>query len=121
MDAGKIADLLRCDLLPACYMAPEKIRELRRVLRYRNLVVQTATRMKNKTSGLLMEVGAQYNKKRLAGKKYFADLLDNLQDVPRSVVELLRLTRGSVNLFQSLQERQRLHAAEHRSPGGMNE
>jgi transposase len=105
VDAGKIADLLRCDLLPECYMAPEKVRELRRVLRYRNLMVQESTRMKNKTNGLLMEVGAEYNKKRLNGKKYFRDLLDNLQDVPQSVVELLRLTRGNVDLFQSLQKR----------------
>jgi hypothetical protein len=34
VDARKIADLLRCDLLPECYMAPSTVRELRRVLRY---------------------------------------------------------------------------------------
>src|SRR6056297_1474357 len=28
LDAKKIADLLRCDLLPECYMAPTEIREL---------------------------------------------------------------------------------------------
>jgi len=33
IDAQKIEDLLRCNLLPECYMAPEDIRELRRVLR----------------------------------------------------------------------------------------
>jgi transposase len=57
VDAQKIADLLRCDLLPECYMAPGYIRELRRVLRYRNLIVREAVRMKNKISGLLMETG----------------------------------------------------------------
>jgi len=31
--------------------------------------------MKNKMSGLLMEVGAEYNKQQLHGKKYFAELL----------------------------------------------
>ena len=36
LDADKICDLLRCNLLPRCYMAPAEIRELRRVLRYRN-------------------------------------------------------------------------------------
>jgi transposase len=56
-DAEKIADLLRVDLLPECYMAPVELRELRRVLRYRNMVVRTAVKMKNKMSGLLMEVG----------------------------------------------------------------
>ena len=39
LDARKIADMVRCDLLPACYVAPVEIRELRRMLRYRNLVV----------------------------------------------------------------------------------
>ena len=38
-DSEKIADLLRVNLLPECYMASEEIRELRRVLRYRNMVV----------------------------------------------------------------------------------
>ena len=32
VDARKIADLLRCDLLPECYMAPSAMRDLRRVL-----------------------------------------------------------------------------------------
>ena len=31
LDAEKIGDLLRCDLLPRCYMAPSEIRELRRI------------------------------------------------------------------------------------------
>jgi transposase len=35
-DAEMIADLLRCNLLPVCYMATEEHRNLRRVLRYRN-------------------------------------------------------------------------------------
>jgi hypothetical protein len=38
LDARKIGDLIRCNLLPACYVAPPEIRDLRRVLRYRNLV-----------------------------------------------------------------------------------
>jgi transposase len=70
-DSEKIADLLRVNLLPECYMASEEIWELRRILRYRNMIVRTAVKMKNKISGLLMEVGATYSKKRLHGKKYF--------------------------------------------------
>jgi len=35
VDASKIADCLRCDFLPACYMAPTEIRDRRRTLRYR--------------------------------------------------------------------------------------
>ena len=53
LDARTIADLLRCNLLPACYVLPPHLRDLRRLLRYRNLVVQQSVRMQNKMSGLL--------------------------------------------------------------------
>jgi len=105
VDAQTLADLLRVNLLPECYMAPEELRELRRVLRYRNLIVQTATKMKNKVSGLLMEVGATYDKKRLHGKKYFNNLLERIEDVPPSVKELLKLSRNNVELFQAVQNK----------------
>jgi transposase len=104
LDARKIADLVRCNLLPACYVAPPKIRELRRMLRYRNLVVAQATRMKNKVSGLLMEVGAEYHKQRLHGEQYFTQLLDTLEEVPESVKDLLRLSRGAMETFETTQE-----------------
>src|SRR5438128_6722219 len=57
VDADRICDLLRCDLLPECRMAPTPTRDLRRVLRYRNLVVQQAVSSKNRMTGLLMETG----------------------------------------------------------------
>lgn len=104
-DAEKIADLLRCNLLPECYMAPEWLRELRRILRYRNLLVREATRMKNKIAGLLMEVGAVYNKKKLHGCKYFAELLDSLDYVPESVRNLLRLCRINMRNFDKMQKK----------------
>ena len=62
IDARKTADLVRCNLLPECYVAPAEMRELRRLLRYRNGIVAQAVRIKNKMSGLLMEVGAESNK-----------------------------------------------------------
>src|SRR6516164_10963843 len=105
VDARMIADLLRCNLLPECYMAPCAIRDLRRVLRYRNLVVRQATRIKNRIAGLLMETGTPYNKQRLHGKAYFSDLLGSLQEVPSSVVELLKLSRGQVEFFAAMQRR----------------
>ena len=104
LDGRKIADMVRCDLLPACYVAPVAIRELRRMLRYRNLVVGQATRMKNKMSGLLMEVGAEYNKQRLHGKQYFTELLDTVAEVPDSVKDLLRLSRGAMETFETTQQ-----------------
>lgn len=104
-DAEKIADLLRVDLLPECYMAPEELRELRRILRYRNMVVRTATSMKNKISGLLMEVGATYDKRRLHGKAYFNCLIERVEDVPESVKGLLKLSRSSLDMFTAVQKK----------------
>src|SRR5215472_8723501 len=86
-------------------MAPVAIRDLRRMLRYRNLVVRQTTRMKNRMAGLLMETGVAYNKERLHGKAYFSELLGSLQEVPGSVVELLQLSRGQVEFFVAIQRR----------------
>jgi len=104
LDARTICDLLRCNLLPTCWVAPAEIRELRRMLRYRNLVVGQAVRMKNKIGGLLMESGAEYNKRRLHGAKYFGELMENLEEVPESVKKLLQLSRGSLEAFQATQQ-----------------
>jgi transposase len=104
-DAERIADLLRVDLLPECHMLPTEIRELRRVLRYRNHIVRTAVKMQNKMCGLLMEVGASYDKKRIYGKKYFNEFLERVEDVPPSVKELLKLSRSSYELFTAIQKR----------------
>jgi transposase len=107
VDAQKIADLLRCDLLPECYMAPMYIRELRRMLRYRNMIVREAVRMKNKISGLLMETGSVYNKKRLHGEDYFTEMVGNLEEVPPSVIALLKFSRSALEMFQSVERQLR--------------
>src|ERR1700691_4864021 len=62
IDASKIADCLRCDFLPECYMASTEIRERRRTLRYRNLLVRQSVQLKNKIAVLLMEAGVSYKR-----------------------------------------------------------
>ena len=104
IDAETLANLLRADLFPACYMASPLVRELRRVLRYRNFLVRHAVAMKNKTTGILMEVGVQYDSSRIHRQGYFYELLDNLEDTPNSVRELLRTTRCGLEMFQSAQK-----------------
>lgn len=104
-DAEKIADLLRVNLLPECHMLSEDIRELRRVLRYRNHIVRTAVNMQNKISGLLMEVGVSYSKRRIHGKKYFHEILERVEEIPPSVKELLKLSRSSYEMFRTFQKR----------------
>jgi len=69
------------------------------------MVVRTAITMKNKMSGLLMEVGATYDKRRLHGKRYFKSLLERVEDVPESVKELLFLSRGGLDLFEGVQKK----------------
>jgi transposase len=103
-DAEMIADLLRVNLLPRCHMLASEIRELRRILRYRNHVVRMAVQTQNKMNGLLMEVGAGYSKKRLRGKKYFHQLLERVDDIPQSVRELLTLSRSGFELFHAVQK-----------------
>jgi len=104
-DAATLADLLRADLFPQCHMVSPEVRELRRLLRYRNFLVREAVRMKNKTTGLLMEVGAVYDGSRVHRERYFNELLDTLDDVPPSVVDLLQTTRNGLEMFQEAQTR----------------
>lgn len=103
IDAAMIADLLRVNLLPECWMAPKDLRDLRRVLRFRNLIVREIVRMKNRISGILMETGVEYNSKRLHGKRYFAELMESLDDMPSEVTDLLGLSRGVLDFLNSVQ------------------
>jgi len=96
IDAAKICDCLRCDFLPECYMAPTAIRERRRTLRYRNLLVRQMVQMKNKTSTLLMEAGVSYNKQRLHKAGYFRELLATNPDINDGLGSLLRVCRETV-------------------------
>jgi len=112
VDARKIADLLRCDYFPECHMALREIRDRRRVLRYRNLLVRQAVQMKNKVSGLLMEAGVPYNQQKVHQKKYFAELLqEQKKEMPPSMPELLRLSRSTVEVLTGMQ-RQLIRALE---------
>jgi transposase len=96
IDATKICDCLRCDFLPECYMMPTAIRERRRTLRYRNLLVRQMVQMKIKTSSLLMEAGVSYNKQKLHKAGYFRELLATNPDIGEGLRSLLRQCRETV-------------------------
>jgi len=100
IDAKKICDCLRCDFLPECYMAPTAIRERRRTLRYRSLLVRQMVQMKNKISVLLMEAGVSYNKQRLHKAGYFRELLAKNPDINEGLCSLLRVCRETVVRLQ---------------------
>jgi transposase len=105
IDAETLANLLRADLFPECYMASPLVRELRRVLRFRNFLVRQAVAMKNRTTGILMEIGIPYDSRRIHRQGYFYELLDGLEEIPNSVCELLRTTRNGIEMFQGAQNK----------------
>jgi len=102
IDASKIADCLRCDFLPECYMASTEIRDRRRTLRYRNLVLRQTVQMKNRISGLLMESGVSYDKQRLHKMGYFTELFSTNKEISESIRPLLRLGREHIQRGQRL-------------------
>jgi len=103
IDAGKIADCLRCDFLPECYMASTEIRERRRTLRYRHLLVREMVRLKNRISGLLMETGVTYNKRRLHKVGYFKELMAGDSTISNGIRPLLELSRDLMTRLQRIE------------------
>jgi transposase len=96
VDADKIADCLRCDFLPEAYMASTEIRERRRTLRYRNLLIHQIVQTKNKIAGMLMEAGVTYNKEKLHQRGYFQQLVTRNEQIDESLRPLLRLCRENI-------------------------
>src|ERR1700686_4676687 len=96
IDAGKIADCLRCDFLPECHMASTEIRDRRCSLRYRHLLVRQMVQMKNRISGLLMETGVSHNKQRLHRVSYFREVVWNHPEVSANIRPLLRVSREAI-------------------------
>jgi transposase len=105
IDAATLADLLRVDLLPECYMAPRWMRDLRRTLRYRNFLVRHNTALKNRAAGVLMELGVEYDGDRLHGKRYFAELLGSLEEEARSAIPILQFNHEAMRTFDRTQRR----------------
>lgn len=109
LDARQMADMLRVDWVPECYLAPPEIRDLRRALRYRNLLVRESTRFKNRTSGMLMECGVEHAKSKVHRAAYFEALLGRLPDemggeVPESLVGLLKLSHAMIEMLERTQD-----------------
>jgi transposase len=96
IDASKIADCLRCDFLPECHMASTEIRDRRRTLRHRELLVKQMVQMKNRVSGLLMEKGVTHTKRRLHKVGYFAELMAGSQEIEQSIRPLLKLSHEHI-------------------------
>jgi transposase len=103
IDANKIADCLRCDFLPECHMSSQAIRDRRRTLRYRSLVVKQMVQMKNRVAFLLMEDGCSYDKQRLHRVGYFSELMTG-GEISESIRPLLKLGREHIQRSQRLEQ-----------------
>jgi transposase len=104
IDARKLADLLRCNYFPECHIASREIRDRRRVLRYRNVLVRQSTQTKNKMAAMLMETGIPYNKQQLhRSKKYFENFVEaKASMMPEGLPGLLRLGRNVIDVLRSM-------------------
>src|SRR5438132_2295138 len=81
-------------------MASTAIRDRRRTLRYRHLLVRQMVQMKNRIQGLLMETGVSHNKQRLHKVKYFRELLTTNEEVHESIRPLRRVSRDTIVRLQ---------------------
>lgn len=83
IDASRIADCLRCDFMLGCHMDSLEIRERRRALRYRSLLVRQIVQLKTRLASLLMETGVSYDRQQLHRLGFVAELLAS-EDVTKS-------------------------------------
>lgn len=60
IDAKVIADLLRTNFLPTCYVPDQETRQAREILRHRAFLVQTRTRFKNRIHIVLDKLGIEH-------------------------------------------------------------
>jgi transposase len=95
IDASKIADCLRCDFLPECHMDSLEIRERRRTLRYRSLLVRQVVQLKTRLASLLMETGVSYDRQQLHRLGFVSKLLTS-EDATKSIRPLLRVSQDSI-------------------------
>lgn len=105
IDARTIADLLRCNLFPACYVISPELGALRQQMRFRRLVVEEAVMFQNKTAGLLMSAGVEYERRRLHGKRYFRELLQHDPWIGEDMRPLLAFNREQIETLHLMDQR----------------
>ena len=76
VDARKIADLVRINMIPRCYVAPADIRDNRQLLRHRISRVQDRTKVINRVRSLLDKYDIKINGSEIPSKKSLKQLAD---------------------------------------------
>jgi transposase len=113
IDARTIADLLRCNLFPACFVISPELGALRQQMRFRRLLVEETVMFKNKTAGLLMGAGVEYERRRLHGKRYFESLLKDNEWIGQELRPLLEFHRAQMTTLQAMDRRLKGMLARH--------
>jgi transposase len=102
LDARTLADLLRADLFPPCYVPPLEYESLRCYLRERAFLVRARVMFKNKTAGLLIRRGVPYETSRLHGKRYFAALLEENASLTEDLKPVLVFHRSQIERLEDM-------------------
>jgi transposase len=87
VDARTLAQLLRADLLPEAWIAPQATRDLRALLRHRAALVRLSTSLKNRVHAVLADRGIGEDKILWTGpgRAWLAGL--ELPATPRAIIE----------------------------------
>jgi Transposase IS116/IS110/IS902 family len=87
VDAAILAQLLRADLLPEAWIAPQPVRDLRALLRHRASLVRLSTLCKNRIHAVLADrgIGEDQNLWTGPGRAWLVGL--ELPPIPRAIVE----------------------------------
>jgi transposase len=87
VDAATLAQLLRADLLPEAWIAPQATRDLRALLRHRAALVRMGPACKNRVHAVLADRGIGEDQGLWAGpgRAWLANL--ELPPIPRTIVE----------------------------------
>jgi transposase len=87
VDARTLAQLLRADLLPEAWIAPQATRDLRALLRHRASLVRLSTSLKNRVHAVLADRGIGEDRGLWTGpgRAWLASL--ELPATPRAIVE----------------------------------
>jgi transposase len=87
VDARTLAHLLRADLLPEAWIAPQHVRDQRALLRHRAALVRTGTALKNRIHAVLADRGVRVPQRlwSKAGRAWLAEL--DLPPAPRVVID----------------------------------
>jgi len=86
VDAATLAQLLRADLLPEAWIAPQQVRDLRALLRHRAALVQLSTSLKNRVHAVLADRGIPEPSSLWTGpgRAWLAGL--ELPPIPRAII-----------------------------------